>query len=286
MVIIYEDEKQLTEKCLQYEAQGATLASIEEIEDLFKTYDKAQREYEKLLKAYEVSKDKNKVKPERPNIKSPIGIGESIGFLIYTYDYNNRTILHKSYKPMINLMKRILCRNKYYTSNRKSKITVNYAGENYQFTDILDWETPLDKDGVRHFSKLNLLLKDKIAEQREYVEQNKEQEFVLSLLAYIDKPELSDTKKLYPIKNRKLPEDMDSILETFAPLYDIQIRYNSEFELEDKIRAYQSIKWYLDNGIEYCKDILGYKPDEEKMFEAVSFGDENYLEDVIYQGVC
>ena len=85
--------------------------------------------------------------------------------------------------------------------------------------------------------------------------------------------------------NQKIPEDLDIILSNFAKLYDIDVDYDS---LESKLLAYASIKYYLDNNIEYSRDILGHMPDEDPIFECISFGDETYLEDMIYKNseVC
>ncbi|MBQ4030139.1 MAG: hypothetical protein II625_00160, partial [Bacilli bacterium] len=62
--------------------------------------------------------------------------------------------------------------------------------------------------------------------------------------------------------------------------YDINVDYESTDEM---LRAYANIKFYIDNGIEYSRDIIGQEPGEGNPFEVISFGDDTYLEDYIYK---
>lgn len=193
------------------------------------------------------------------NQHSVVSIGESVGLLL--------DLQEEHYKAMINIMTRLLCRNKYHTK-AKTKVTLNYKGENYVLTNISDWTSGPDKAGNYHKHEILLDVESKKLEEREALKQEREEKPIKMLLAYMDD---------------KIPEDLDDIIEKYARLYDIQIRYSTEFELEDKLRAYQSINYYMEHDIEYCNDILGYEPDEEKMFETISFGNETYLEDYVYQ---
>lgn len=87
-------------------------------------------------------------------------------------------------------------------------------------------------------------------------------------------------KKQRTIALGNIPEDLDNILNAFARLYEVD--YEPE-DTESKLRAYQQIKYYLDNDFEYSRDILGQLPNEEKMFETISFGNETYFEDKVYK---
>lgn len=78
----------------------------------------------------------------------------------------------------------------------------------------------------------------------------------------------------------EIPEDLDRLLSSFAKLYEVD--YEPE-DTESKLRAYQQIKYYLDNDFEYSRDLLGQLPTEELMFECIAFGDETYLEDISYK---
>lgn len=181
--------------------------------------------------------------------------GESVGFLLDTL-----------YKSTIDTITKLLYRKV------KSKITILYKGKTYNLRDLTDWTysyTDLNtKRRVTVDHDVLLDYKTKRAEYFEEVEQNRKEKPIRMLLAYTED---------------KIPEDLDKIIETYAPLYDIQISHDSNYEMEDKLRAYQSIKWYLDNDIEYSRDVLGYLPTEEKMFDTISFGNEGYLEDYVYQ---
>ena len=70
-------------------------------------------------------------------------------------------------------------------------------------------------------------------------------------------------------------------INTYSRLYEV----DNDGTLESKLRAYMSIQYYLTHNIEYSRDILGRTPEEETMFDCISFGDETYMEDYIYQNI-
>lgn len=63
-------------------------------------------------------------------------------------------------------------------------------------------------------------------------------------------------------------------------MYELDVNYEST---EEMLRAYANIAFYIENGIEYTRDIIGQEPGEGNPFEVVSFGDQTYLEDYIYK---
>lgn len=183
---------------------------------------------------------------ENPTIKP----GESIGILLDTM-----------YKSTIELIDNLLHRK------TKSKITLKYNDKTYVISAPEDWEYKYYEDHKWH-RYTHPILEEYYLKRQDYFENKK-----------ISKAK-DETNYLLSFLDNKIPEDLDLLLTNFARLYDIDVNYDS---LDSKLAAYMSIKYYLDNGIEYSKDILGQSPDEEPMFEGISFGDETYLEDVLYK---
>ena len=183
---------------------------------------------------------------EEPYIKK----GESVGFLLDTM-----------YKSTIDLITDLVHRKV------KSKITIKYKDKVYNIQTYTDWQYKY-YDNHRWYTVQHPILDEYYAKRDEYYEQKsraqakKQTDYVLDYF------------------NDEIPQDLDAMLEDFAGLYDIQIDYSS---LRSKLLAYASIKYYLDNDIEYSKDIMGKDPKEEAMFECISFGNETYLEDYIYK---
>ncbi len=183
---------------------------------------------------------------EKPQIK----YGESVGILLDTM-----------YSTTIDLINTLLHRK------IKSKITIKYQDKTYVIKTPEEWQTKYYENHKWITINHPLLT--------EYYEKRSE---------YFEKKQLTKAKQktnyILEYFHQEIPEDLDSILQTFAPLYDIQVDYES---LESKLLAYASIKFYLDNDIEYSRDILGREPGEESMFDCISFGDETYLEDMLYK---
>jgi len=183
---------------------------------------------------------------EKPVVKA----GESVGILLDTM-----------YASTIDLINNLLHRK------TKSKITIKYEDKTYTISTPMEWEYKY-YENHRWYKVQHPIL----------------QEYYLKRSAYFEHKTLVKSKEhmnyILEFFNQEIPEDLDVILNNFAPLYDIQVDYES---LESKLLAYASIKFYLDNDIEYSRDILGHSPDEEPVFECVSFGNETYLEDMIYK---
>lgn len=75
-------------------------------------------------------------------------------------------------------------------------------------------------------------------------------------------------------------EDVTKLVQTFAYEYDIDVDYNDTASI---CLAYKSIKYYLDNNIEYTNPVNStednwcFSLDDEE-----SFGNQTYLEDALY----
>lgn len=152
---------------------------------------------------------------------------------------------------------------------KRSIITLKYKDKLYTIDCLTDWQEK-HWDGVtKHNVTTNhpVLSEyyNKRAEYKEHHELVKANESMSILLDYF---------------NNKIPDDLDTMLSTFARLYQLDIDYDS---LDSKLRAYMNIKFYLDNNIEYCNDIIGVNPTEESRFEVTMYGDIEYLEDVAYR---
>lgn len=185
---------------------------------------------------------------ENPVIKS----GESVGFLLDTL-----------YPNTIDTITSLLHRK------HKSKISIEYNGKKYLITNPVEWKASYYNSDTRKWEReLHPVLEEYYTKRKEYTEAiklTKEKEELNYILDYF---------------NQEIPEDLDLILDNFARLYEIEVDKSS---LQSKLLAYASIKFYLDNDIEYSRDILGQDPTEELMFDTVSFGDETYLEDTLYK---
>ena len=185
---------------------------------------------------------------ENPNIKP----GESVGFL-----------LDNLYSSTINLIETLLHRK------TKSKISIKYKDKSYNLSIPDEWQYKYYDDQLKRWiSVQHPILKEYFIKRSEYFEekkQAKETEHMNYLLSCI----------------HEIPKDLDLVLNTYSRLYEV----DNDGTLESKLRAYMSIQYYLTHNIEYSKDILGKTPEEETMFDCVSFGDETYMEDYIYQNI-
>ena len=189
---------------------------------------------------------------EKPMIK----LGESVGILLDTL-----------YASSIDLINGLVHRK------TKSKITVKYKGINYHIESPDDWEYKYYDDQLHKWiKKQHPILQEYYSKRSEYFEKQNQIKAK------------NKTERVLDYFNNEIPEDLDAILETFTKLYDIQVDYES---LESKLLAYASIQYYLENDIEYSRDVIGNSPDEEPVFDCVTFGDETYLEDTLYsEGVA
>ena len=182
---------------------------------------------------------------ENPSIKP----GESVGFLLDTM-----------YKSTIDTIEKLLHRK------TKSNITIKYEDKTYNISVPNEWSHKFYEDNhwitIEH--PILSIYKEKRSDYFEQKQIAKDKDTTNYVLNYF---------------HNEVPEDLDIILNNFSRLYEVTYEDN----LQSKLLAYASIKYYLENDIEYSKDVMGCNPDEEPMFECISFGDETYLEDMIYK---
>ena len=185
---------------------------------------------------------------ENPVIKS----GESVGFILDTL-----------YKSTIDTITSLLYRK------HKSKITLLYCDNKYSISIPDDWERKYYEQSEHKWYKIqHPVLEAYLAKRSEYFEEQsikKAKEKTDTILRYFE---------------NSIPTDLEQYVKTFAPLYELDVNYEST---DDMLRAYANIQFYIENGIEYTRDIIGQEPGEGNPFEVVSFGDQTYLEDYIYK---
>lgn len=185
---------------------------------------------------------------ENPVIKN----GESVGFILDTM-----------YKSTIDRIVALLYRK------NKSKITILYEDKQYSLMIPEDWEQKYYDQSQHKWIKIqHPILEAYLGKRAEYFEE-------LAL-----KKAKDSTSIMLEYFKQKIPNDLEQFLRAFAPLYDIDVDYEST---DNMLRAYANIKFYIDNGIEYSRDIIGQEPGEGNPFEVISFGDDTYLEDYIYK---
>lgn len=195
---------------------------------------------------------------EQPVIKPK----ESVGFL-----------LDSMYKSTIDLIERLLW--------SKHIVTIKYDGKSYTLHSLDEWKYThqSEKDALK-------LKTDKHPIYQIYLDKKAE----------YNRQRYAKTKRnqLQFVSDCKDAEDLDQILSAFAYLYDINVDYDDTYS---KLAAYQQIKWYLDNNIDYINPAPVIPYDETPMFNMfqvpsptdveevvlVYYGDEEYFEDTHYK---
>lgn len=180
---------------------------------------------------------------EKPVIKT----GESVGFILDTL-----------YKSTIETIENLLYRK------TKSAITIKFNNQVYDNVTSYEWQHKYQENGKWHTVQ-HPVLTAYLDKRREYFEQQSIENAKRTLEPVLD------------YFHQVIPDDLEQFVTAFAPLYQIDVDYDS---LESKLNAYASIKFYIDNDIEYCNEIRGESCGE---FEVISYGDETYLEDMIYK---
>lgn len=161
-------------------------------------------------------------------------------------------------------------------------------GTVYKLQTKEEWKQTYHEDGKYKYSKHVVLM-----------------EFEQHRSEYYEKVNLIKAKETYEravdgIEETK--EEIERFVRAFAPQYKIQVDYSNWAEL---CTAYKSLKFYYDNNIPYDLDRSeiytrgAIEPDETPYFtasmfdmsvqdydhyEEESYGDLNYLEDMIYKG--
>lgn len=183
---------------------------------------------------------------EEPKVK----LGEQVGFILDTFQ--PRTI--KFIEKLI------------YRQTR-SLITAKYDDKKVRI-DKENWKSTHYDDKTRRWYSIKNPVLEIYDEQQKIRRANRD-----------DWKKRKQTEEL-EAQIGEIPEDLEYFISTFGKLYEVD--YDPEDTLS-KLRAYQQCKYYLDNDFEYSRDALGQLPTEEKMFECISFGDENYMQDTCFK---
>lgn len=160
--------------------------------------------------------------------------------------------LHKLYYHTMDLIGLLL----YY----KHPVTLKYEGKQYKLYTKEDWSQTFQdpKDQIKTKTIRHPIL-------QEYYEKQKEQKFIIQETRR-NKYKLTEIAK-YPEVSEEV---MSKLLEQYALLYQMDVDYTDDLS---KTRTYYQIKFYIENDIQPDTDSLKKNID--------SFGNENYLEDMI-----
>lgn len=180
-----------------------------------------------------------------------IKYGEAVGFLMKAYCTST-----------IKLIEKLIYRK------TKSNITAKLENGECIIIDKENWKSTYYNDKTRNWYSIKNKVLEIYDEQRE-IRSKKMQDYKKRKLTEELEEQIGD-----------IPEDLDRFVKVFAPLYTVD--YDPEDTLS-KLRAYQQCKYYLDNDFEYTRDPFGMLPTEEKMFECVSFGNEEYMNDTCFK---
>lgn len=144
----------------------------------------------------------------------------------------------------------------------KKKCKLIYEGQEYILSSLDDWKssTGYGKDAVTTKHYLLQLYEDQRREHFYAIQDAKEKERYALALENVNE----DVNEVYRFVNE------------FKYLYDLDVNMN---DTADVYTAYKSLKFYLENNIEYSNEPQG----EDFPYEIISFGDENYMEDYIYK---
>lgn len=195
--------------------------------------------------------------------------GESVGIL-----------LDNLYRSTIELIEQLL-----YS---KHKVTLKYEGKTYLLESLDEWRRTYqsDKDQLKTESVYHPIYQDYLDKKKEYRDKAKIHRIntQFEALKHAFRTEFPSD------------EELDTIIKTFSPLYQLDIDYNDRLS---KLTGYYQIKWYLDHGIEYVNPapVIDYKDSglpfhfntgiksstEEP--EIISFGDETYFEDFVNKSI-
>lgn len=189
---------------------------------------------------------------------------ESVGFY-----------LTRLYKTSIDLINDLLF--------KKHTVTLLYEGKTYVLNSLDDWYYSYQdpKDQLRMTSYKHPILQKYYQNIDEY--RSKQQAIQLNKYRCSIEQALGTPPST---------EELDSLLSTFAPLYQLDIDYNNYIS---KILAYHQIKYYLEHDIPYAISPRCIDYHEEPMFqglfqdvpsddyEEIHIQNETLLEDIVYK---
>lgn len=235
-------------------------------------------------KNYRVASIKNK-----PIIKA----GESVGIVLDTLDRKTMNLINEI------LFRNDSCRPNTYKTNESgdlqlviketknfkkskliNKLTLKYKDQVWHLTSMTDWKYnhQSDTDQIKTKTTYHPIY-------RAYLDR---------LKMYRDNRKKSKLRQLYKQYKVDVPvEELDNYVAAFAYLYDINVDLTNTL---DKLQAYQQIQFYQENEIPYINERV-ISPDDEPMFagkfniqyeepiEIISFGNETYLDDFIYNNI-
>lgn len=216
-----------------------------------------------------------KVEPEQLEKYEENNIRFAYGYEDYTIHKGEAVgiLLDTMYKSTIDLIERLLW--------SKHAVTIKYDNKTYTLHSLDEWKYThqSEKDALK-------LKTDKHPIYQIYLDKKAE----------YNRQRYAKTKKnqLQFVSDYKDAEDLDQILNAFAYLYDINVDYEDTYS---KLSAYQQIKWYLDNNIDYINPAPVIPYDETPMFNMfqvpstsdveeivlVYYGNEEYFEDTHYK---
>lgn len=184
-------------------------------------------------------------------------------------------VLTRLYKTSIDLINDLLF--------KKHTVTLLFEGKSYVLHSLDDWYYSYQdpKDQLRMTSYKHPIL------QRYYqnIDEYRTRQHATQLNEYRCTIENA-------LGTPPSAEELDSLLDTFVPLYQLDVDYNNYIS---KILAYHQIKYYLDHDIPYANAPRCIDYHEEPMFqglfqdvppddyEEIHIQDETLLEDIVYK---
>lgn len=222
-----------------------------------------------IISEYKIP-DEQKQRYEKQNIRFAygyedytIGSKEAVGFL-----------LKDLYKSTIDLIERLL----YFKHN----VTLKLDDKVYKLNTLDDWKYTIQspKDALKTRTQTHPVYQVYLDKRREFL--NKQRAIKIK------------TKNQYILDTYKDHNIDERFLDTFRFRY--QIDYDPE-SVPEKINAYNQIKFYIDNDIEYESPAPVIPYDETPFAQLVdtsylsqveeldveSYGNETFLEDVVYK---
>jgi len=174
-----------------------------------------------------------------------------------------------------------------YTKKSKHHVTIEFEGKTYHLDNPEEWKKTYqdEHDQLRQVTEYHPVYERYREKCREYFEQEEVKTIAQQFDAldkYIDIN--MDEAELVPF------------VRAFAHLYDIEVDYNNKLSL---LKAYSSIKYYMDNNLDYLNEVHSIAIEDEPMFspemfdlsktsseeqvEILPVGNETLFEDLMYK---
>lgn len=192
-----------------------------------------------------------------------IGPKEAVGFL-----------LKDLYKSTIDLIERLL----YFKHN----VTIKFEDKTYTLHSLDDWKYTIQspKDALKTRTQTHPVYQAYLDKRREFLDKQKTMQITI--------------KNQYILDTYKDHEIDEAFLDAFKFRY--QIDYDPD-SMPDKLNAYNQLKFYIDNNIDYESPAPVIPYDETPFATMVdtsylsrveepditSYGNELFLEDIVYK---